>query len=40
MGIYTKVAHWSEFAQGGHFPAMEVPRPLVQDLRRFFGNLA
>jgi epoxide hydrolase len=35
-----KVAHWSEFAQGGHFPAMEVPQLLVQDLRRFFGNLA
>ena len=34
-----KVAHWSEFANGGHFPAMEVPQLLVQDLRQFFGNL-
>lgn len=34
-----KVAHWSEFSEGGHFPAMEVPQLLVQDLRRFFRNL-
>lgn len=34
-----KTAHWSEFADGGHFPAMEVPQLLVQDLRRFFGTL-
>jgi len=34
-----KTAHWSEFSEGGHFPAMEVPQLLVQDLRRFFGNL-
>jgi pimeloyl-ACP methyl ester carboxylesterase len=33
------VAHWSEFAQGGHFPAMEVPQLLADDLRAFFRPL-
>ena len=28
--------HWSEPAQGGHFPAMEVPELLVADLRACF----
>lgn len=31
--------HWSEFERGGHFPAMERPDDLVNDLRRFFGRL-
>lgn len=31
--------HWSEFLTGGHFPSMEVPDLLVQDLRRFFRGL-
>jgi pimeloyl-ACP methyl ester carboxylesterase len=34
-----QVAHWSEFDQGGHFPAMEVPDLLVTDIRRFFRPL-
>ena len=33
------VVHWSEFDQGGHFPAMEVPDLLVGDVRRFFRAL-
>jgi len=33
------VARWSEFDQGGHFPAMEVPDLLVGDIRAFFGTL-
>jgi pimeloyl-ACP methyl ester carboxylesterase len=28
-------AHWSEFARGGHFPALEVPELLAGDLRAF-----
>jgi hypothetical protein len=28
--------HWSEFERGGHFPAMEVPELLVEDMRTFF----
>ncbi|MBU3060744.1 epoxide hydrolase [Nocardia sp. NEAU-G5] len=33
------IVHWSEFAAGGHFPAMEVPDLLVGDIRAFFGAL-
>ena len=34
-----KIAHWSEFDRGGHFPAMEVPDLLVSDVRAFFRRL-
>ena len=34
-----KIEHWSEFEQGGHFPAMEVPDLLVGDIREFFSKL-
>ena len=30
-----RIAHWSEFDAGGHFPAMEQPDLLVGDLRAF-----
>ena len=30
------LAHWSEFDRGGHFPAMEAPDLLVDDVRAFF----
>lgn len=33
-----EVVRWTEFAEGGHFPAMEVPELLVGDLRGFFGG--
>ena len=33
-----KIEHWSEFKQGGHFPAMEVPDILVGDLRAYFAR--
>jgi len=33
------LAHWTEHDRGGHFPAMEVPDLLVQDVRTFFGKL-
>jgi pimeloyl-ACP methyl ester carboxylesterase len=32
-----QIAHWSEFDQGGHFPAMEAPTLLVADIREFFS---
>ena len=32
-------AHWTEFARGKHFPAMEAPADLAADLRTFFGPL-
>lgn len=31
-----KMAHWSEYDQGGHFAAMEVPDLLTDDIRKFF----
>jgi hypothetical protein len=34
-----QIPHWSEFKEGGHFPAMEVPELLVGDLRKFFHNV-
>jgi epoxide hydrolase len=33
------IAHWSEFEQGGHFPALEAAGPLVGDIRTFFRGL-
>jgi hypothetical protein len=32
--------HWTEFDRGQHFPAMEAPELLAQDLQAFFGKLA
>lgn len=34
-----RTMHWSEFDRGGHFPAMETPDLLVEDLRSFFHPL-
>jgi epoxide hydrolase len=36
MDPQRTTTHWSEFDEGGHFPAMEVPDLLVSDLREFF----
>jgi hypothetical protein len=33
------IVHWSDFDQGGHFAAMEVPDLLVKDVRSFFRPL-
>ncbi|MFC4128801.1 epoxide hydrolase family protein [Nocardia rhizosphaerae] len=32
------IGHWSEFAEGGHFPAMEEPELLAADIRTFFRS--
>ncbi|MBW0089487.1 alpha/beta fold hydrolase [Pseudonocardia sp. KRD-184] len=32
------IDHWSEFTEGGHFPAMEVPELLAGDIRTFFSS--
>lgn len=32
--------HWSEFTEGGHFPAMEVPELLAEDIRTFFRGVS
>lgn len=34
-----QVTRWTEYPVGGHFPAMEVPQLLVDDVRAFFGGL-
>jgi pimeloyl-ACP methyl ester carboxylesterase len=34
-----KIAHFSEFKEGGHFPAMETPDLLIEDVRAFFRPL-
>lgn len=34
-----QIAHWTEFKQGGHFPAMEEPELLARDLQDFFRPL-
>jgi pimeloyl-ACP methyl ester carboxylesterase len=39
MNPEGKIAHFSEFEEGGHFPAMEAPDLLVGDVRAFFRRL-
>lgn len=39
MDPEEKIEHWSEFAEGGHFAAMETPELLVTDIRAFFRKL-
>ena len=33
------IAHFSEFTEGGHFPAMEEPELLVEDVQAFFRGV-
>jgi pimeloyl-ACP methyl ester carboxylesterase len=33
------LVHWTDMPRGGHFPAIEQPRLLVDDLRAFFRGL-
>ncbi|WP_448610738.1 epoxide hydrolase family protein [Geodermatophilus sp. URMC 60] len=33
---YRDIRYWAEHPRGGHFPALEVPDLLVEDLRAFF----
>jgi pimeloyl-ACP methyl ester carboxylesterase len=39
MDPHRKAAFWSEHQQGGHFPAMEAPSQLIDDLRAFGRQL-
>lgn len=34
-----KIPHWSEFKEGQHFPAMEVPEFFAADVQKFFAAL-
>ncbi len=33
------IIHWSDFPAGGHFPAVEQPQLLSEDIYRFFRNI-
>jgi hypothetical protein len=35
----NSLTQWTEHAEGGHFPALEVPELLVEDIRTFFRKL-
>jgi hypothetical protein len=39
MNAEGSIRHFSEFQEGGHFPAMEAPDLLVEDVRTFFRGL-
>ncbi|MEU4386821.1 epoxide hydrolase [Promicromonospora sp. NPDC023805] len=34
------MSHWTDFAEGGHFPAMEEPKLLADDIRAFFRGIS
>ena len=34
-----EVRHWTDMPRGGHFAALEEPALLVEDIRKFFGEL-
>ena len=34
------IVRWTEYDRGGHFPALEVPDLLVEDVRAFFGEIS
>ncbi|MEU4743255.1 epoxide hydrolase family protein [Actinosynnema sp. NPDC023658] len=40
MDPWNAIGHWSEFTEGGHFPAMEEPKLLADDIRTFFRDLS
>ncbi|HEX9602079.1 MAG TPA: alpha/beta hydrolase, partial [Mariniflexile sp.] len=33
------VQHWTDFSSGGHFPALEKPIELANDIRNFFRKI-
>ncbi|HUB85298.1 MAG TPA: epoxide hydrolase [Rhizomicrobium sp.] len=37
---HLNVAHWTDFADGGHFAALERPDDLVGDIRKFVAGLS
>ncbi len=39
MNADGQIGHFSEFSEGGHFPAMEAPDLLVEDIRAFFRKV-
>lgn len=39
MDPERKIAHWKEYASGGHFAALESPAILIDDVRTFFRSV-
>ncbi|ADH68106.1 epoxide hydrolase family protein [Nocardiopsis dassonvillei] len=37
---WKAIGHWSEFTEGGHFPAMEATELLADDIRAFFHGVS
>jgi pimeloyl-ACP methyl ester carboxylesterase len=35
----NEIVRWTEMPLGGHFPAMEAPQLLIDDIRAFFAAL-
>jgi pimeloyl-ACP methyl ester carboxylesterase len=40
MDPWNAVGHWTDHAEGGHFPAMEEPQLLADDIRGFFHSIS
>jgi pimeloyl-ACP methyl ester carboxylesterase len=40
MDPWNAVGHWTDHAEGGHFPAMEEPQLLADDIRGFFREVS
>ncbi|MFD3745896.1 epoxide hydrolase family protein [Nocardia sp. NPDC058633] len=40
MDPWKAIRHWSEFTEGGHFPAMEETELLADDIRTFFRGIS
>ncbi|WP_027658992.1 epoxide hydrolase family protein [Salinispora fenicalii] len=39
MDPWKAISHWSEFTEGGHFPAMDATELLANDIRTFFRSI-
>ena len=38
-GVYGNIQHWTRMTRGGHFPALETPAALAEEIRAFFRPL-
>ena len=36
---YGNIVRWTQMASGGHFPSLEVPQQLAEEIRAFFRPL-
>jgi epoxide hydrolase len=35
----SRIVHWNEFPEAGHFAALEAPEAVAGDIRAFFAGL-